>query len=142
MPEPPFTPGSFVVDTSEGAVRLGRVTAHDGGALYLRPPGGGTEWITEPANLRPPTEGEWARIRVLTTPVSTTHVLSADHGLRPRPEPVPGCPACASLVQWFDHYTGTGPQHDESAAVDCVVEVRNHPHSPPKMTIKEFPAPR
>ncbi|MFG2642986.1 hypothetical protein ACGFYP_18715 [Streptomyces sp. NPDC048370] len=141
MLEPSPVLGSFVVDTSKGTNRLGRVTAHDGGALHLRPPGGGTEWTTEPANLRPPTEDEWARIRVLTTPVPPTLVLSADHGLRPRPEPVPDCPACASLVRWFDLCMGTGPQHDESAALDCVVEIRDHPHSPPKMTIKEFPAP-
>ncbi|WP_406055803.1 hypothetical protein OG462_07855 [Streptomyces sp. NBC_01077] len=68
-------------------------------------------------------------------------VLSADYGVRPRPEPADGCAPCAFLVLWFDHYSGAGQQRDESAAVDCVVEIRNHPHNPPKMRIKEF-APR
>ncbi|MFE5833365.1 hypothetical protein ACFQ8W_24350 [Streptomyces sp. NPDC056508] len=63
-------------------------------------------------------------------------VLSADHELRPRPEPAPGCTPCAYLASWFDHYMRRGPQHDESAAVDCAVEIRNHPHDPPKMTLK------
>ncbi|MEU8622969.1 hypothetical protein [Streptomyces sp. NPDC048623] len=139
MPEPPPKLGSFVVDTSNGTPRPGEVTAHDGGTLYLRPPGGGIEWTVEPAHVRPPTEDERKRIRVLTTPALA---LSADHGLRPRPEPAPNCPSCAALALWFDHYMGVGPQRDESAAVDCVVEIRNHPHSPPKMTIKELPVPR
>ncbi|MGA5868635.1 hypothetical protein [Streptomyces cinereoruber] len=64
-------------------------------------------------------------------------VLSADHELRPRPEPAPGCTPCAYLASWFDHYMRRGPQHDESAAVDCAVEIRNHPHDPPKMTLKD-----
>ncbi|MCX2179896.1 hypothetical protein KV205_05030 [Streptomyces sp. SKN60] len=143
MPEPSPALGSFVADASNGTPHLGEVTAHEGGTLYLRPPGGGIEWTAAPADLRPPTEDEWARIRVLTTPVPrTAYVLSADHGLRPRPEPAPNCPSCAALVEWFDQYMGVGPQRDESAAVDCVVEIRNHPHDPPKMTIKEFSTPR
>ncbi|MEU8541726.1 hypothetical protein AB0C52_17370 [Streptomyces sp. NPDC048717] len=78
----------------------------------------------------------------MTPGESATHVLSVDHGLRARPEPAPGCTLCAHLARWFDHYTGSGPRHDESAAVDCAVEIRNHPHDPPKMTVKEFPRPR
>ncbi|BAU83270.1 hypothetical protein SLA_2342 [Streptomyces laurentii] len=71
-----------------------------------------------------------------------TYVLSADHGLRARPVPAPGCTLCGHLARWFDTYSAAGPRHDESAAVDCVVEIRNHPHDPPKMTVKEFPRPR
>ncbi|MFE5948691.1 hypothetical protein [Streptomyces sp. NPDC056480] len=133
--------------------RLGRVTGHYLGSVYLRPPGGGREWSSPPEELRQPTAQELAQIRVLTTRVPVVNggtgdlksspgvvavVLSADHELRPRPEPATGCMQCAYLVEWFDHYMATGPQHDESAAVDCVVEVRNHPHDPPKMGIKEF----
>ncbi|MGW2300981.1 hypothetical protein [Streptomyces sp. NPDC001809] len=44
--------------------------AHEGGVLYLRPPGGGTEWCAEAPDLRPPTEAEWGTIRMLTTPVA------------------------------------------------------------------------
>ncbi|MFG2112756.1 hypothetical protein ACGFRB_08980 [Streptomyces sp. NPDC048718] len=61
--------------------------------------------------------------------------LATDHGLRRHPEPSPGCTVCALLVDWFAHYTRTGPERDESAAVDCAVEIRNHPHAPPKMTL-------
>ncbi|MEU3690197.1 hypothetical protein [Streptomyces narbonensis] len=134
-PEPPAA-GAFVADTGSGGSRLGRVSRSQAGRVYLRPPGGGAEWGVSPEDLRAPTEGEWSTIRILTTPVPATLVLSADHGLRPRPEPVPGCASCAHLVEWFDRYMGTGPLHDESAAVDCVVEIRNHPHDPPKMRIE------
>lgn len=65
----PRTMNGYVVDIESTPPRLGQVTADVGGCLYLRPPGGGTEWIAEPKNLRPPTEAEWDRIRVLTTPV-------------------------------------------------------------------------
>ncbi|GAA3913596.1 hypothetical protein GCM10022244_24360 [Streptomyces gulbargensis] len=133
--EPPPTPaGAFVADVGHGTARLGRVSRSQAGKVYVRPPGGGAEWVASPEDLRAPTEDEWSRIRILTTPVQEL-VLSADHGLRPRPEPVPGCTPCAYLVQWFDRYMRRGPQHDESAAVDCVVEIRNHPHDPPKMRI-------
>ncbi|MDV9187837.1 hypothetical protein R6L23_06355 [Streptomyces sp. SR27] len=128
--------GAFVADVGNGTTRLGRVSRSQVGCVYLRPPGGGAEWAASPEDLRAPTEGEWSTIRVLTTPVPATLVLSADHGLRPRPEPAPDCTPCAHLVRWFDLYMGTGPQHDESAAVDCVVEIRNHPHDPPKMRIE------
>ncbi|WP_432088879.1 hypothetical protein [Streptomyces sp. bgisy095] len=125
--------GVFVADTGKGKVRLGQVSRTQSGSVYVRPPGGGAEWVAAPGDLRAPTEEEWALIRVLTTPVL---VLSADHGLRPRPEPVPECTPCVYLARWFDRYMRRGPQHDESAAVDCVVEIRNHPHDPPKMTLK------
>lgn len=58
----------------------------------------------------------------------------------PRPEPAPGCMVCVMLVRWHAYYT-TGPQRDESAAVDCVIKTRNHPHRPPKMTIKAYTQP-
>ncbi|MYS08322.1 hypothetical protein GTW71_18195 [Streptomyces sp. SID6041] len=133
--------------------RLGQVTGLYLGSVYLRPPGGGREWSCPPEELRQPTDLEMAQIRVLTTRVHVMNgatggrqpppgvvavVLSADYELRPRPEPTKTCVQCTYLAQWFDFYMATGPQHDESAAVDCVVEIRNHPHDPPKMRIKEF----
>ena len=127
--------GAFVADIGNGTTRLGRVSRSQAGAIYLHPLGGGAEWAASPDDLRAPTEDEWSTIRILTTPVRPTLVLSADHGLRPRPEPAPDCTPCAYLAQWFDLYMGTGPRHDESAAVDCVVEIRNHPHDPSKMRI-------
>ncbi|MEV8623507.1 hypothetical protein [Streptomyces sp. NPDC051079] len=137
LPDPDLRPpavGAYVADTNNGT-RLGKVVRTQAGRVYVSPPGGGAEWAAAPEDLRAPTEEEWLRIRVLTTPVAHTLVLSADHELRPRPVPVPDCTPCAYLVEWFDRYMGTGPQHDESAAVDCVVEIRNHPHDPPKMRI-------
>ncbi|MFI6417788.1 hypothetical protein ACIBG6_10350 [Streptomyces sp. NPDC050842] len=128
--------GAFVADTGNGTTRLGRVSRSQAGRIYLRPPGGGAEWAASPDDLRAPTEGEWSTIRTLTTPVRPTFVLSADHELRPRPEPVPDCTPCAYLARRFDQHMRGGPQHDESAAVDCVVEIRNHPHDPPKMRIE------
>ncbi|MEU2114929.1 hypothetical protein ABZ567_04565 [Streptomyces sp. NPDC016459] len=125
-----------MADTGNGTTRLGRVSRSQAGKVYLRPPGGGAEWVAAPEDLRAPTEDEWSRIRVLTTPVPPTLVLSADHGLRPRPEPVPDCTPCAYLAARFDDCMRRGPQHDESAAVDCVVEIRNHPHDPPKMRVE------
>ncbi|MEU7021954.1 hypothetical protein ABZ990_15005 [Streptomyces sp. NPDC046203] len=55
---------------------------------------------------------------------------------RPRPEPVAGCTVCELLAQRFERCMAPGPRRDESAAVDCVVEIRNHPHDPPKMMIR------
>lgn len=69
-PRPLPATGSFVVDTGQRPSRIGMVTAlDDHGVLYLRPPGGGTEWNPEPENLRQPTEAEWDLIRTLTSPV-------------------------------------------------------------------------
>ncbi|MFE7410741.1 hypothetical protein [Streptomyces laurentii] len=71
-PHPQTLPGigSFVVDTGHRPPRIGKVTAlDDHGVLYLRPPGGGTEWNPEPENLRQPTEAERDLIRTLTSPV-------------------------------------------------------------------------
>lgn len=130
--------GAYVVDTSNGKVRLGRVSRSQAGTVYVTPPGGGAEWAAAPGDLRAPDEGEWETIRVLTTPVPKL-VLSADHELRPRPEPVDGCAPCAYLAARFDRVMSAGPQRDESAAVDCVVEIRNHPHDSPKMRIDMAP---
>lgn len=63
------TTNGYAVDTSSTPPRVGQVTAYDGGSLYLRPPGGGIEWVAEPCDLRPPSVQEWDTIRVLTTPV-------------------------------------------------------------------------
>ncbi|MEU3075912.1 hypothetical protein [Streptomyces laurentii] len=79
----------------------------------------------------------------MTTTATTTPTtgLATDHGLRRHPAPAPGCTVCALLIEWFGHYAGTGPRHDASAAVDCAVEIRNHPHNPPKMTLKRHAPP-
>ncbi|MFJ4869006.1 hypothetical protein [Streptomyces sp. NPDC088757] len=60
---------SYAVDTSDGAFRFGRVTRCHEGSVFLRPPGGGAEWAASPEKVRRPTDDEWARIRVVTTPV-------------------------------------------------------------------------
>jgi hypothetical protein len=73
--------------------------------------------------------------------VTATGGLATDHGLRRHPAPAPGCTVCALLIEWFVHYAGTGPRNDASAAVDCAVEIRNHPHDPPKMTLKRHAPP-
>jgi hypothetical protein len=44
-------------------------------------------------------------------------------------------------MQWRRHYMTQGSARDESAAVDCAVEIRNHPHKPPKMTPEPGPPP-
>ncbi|MFE5833366.1 hypothetical protein ACFQ67_09695 [Streptomyces sp. NPDC056488] len=59
----------YAVDTSDGTPRLGRVTRCYEGSVYLHPPGGGAEWAASPEKVRRPTEAEWARIRLVTTPV-------------------------------------------------------------------------
>ncbi|GGP95793.1 hypothetical protein [Streptomyces melanogenes] len=57
----------YVVDTASG--RGGVVEERYEGSVYLRPPGGGTQWATAPECLRRPTREELARARVLDTPV-------------------------------------------------------------------------
>ncbi|WP_369383989.1 hypothetical protein [Streptomyces sp. cg36] len=58
----------YVVDTANGD-RVGVVEERYEGSVYLRPPGGGTQWATAPQSLRRPTRHELMRARVLDTPV-------------------------------------------------------------------------
>lgn len=53
-------------------------------------------------------------------------------GFRPTAEPVPGCTVCARLDKWRRHNDATD---NPSGALDCVVEIRNHPHKPRKLTV-------
>ncbi|MEU3608619.1 hypothetical protein AB0E83_24720 [Streptomyces sp. NPDC035033] len=55
--------------------------------------------------------------------------------LLPDPEPHPGCTICADLSTRYRRYRGT----DESAATDCAVEIRNHPHRPLKLRFSSLP---
>lgn len=48
--------------------------------------------------------------------------------------PVPGCTTCA-LAAERERYSVR--VRDESAAADYRVEIRNHPHEEPKLTIRE-----
>ncbi|KKZ73946.1 hypothetical protein [Streptomyces showdoensis] len=66
-------------------------------------------------------------------------MLSVDGGFAPRAEPAEDCTACALLAQWSHHYIAEG---DGSRATDYVVEIRNHPHSPPKLTLPEHAPPQ
>ncbi|MFE5901109.1 hypothetical protein ACFQ67_27345 [Streptomyces sp. NPDC056488] len=71
MPGEAWAPAAqrYAVDTSGSTPRFGRVTRCTDGTVFLHPPGGGAEWSASPEELRQPTEDEWARIRVVTTPV-------------------------------------------------------------------------
>ncbi|MEU8538940.1 hypothetical protein AB0C52_02900 [Streptomyces sp. NPDC048717] len=70
-PQPATMPpvGSYMVDIRMATTRPGRVMAHEGDLIFLRPVCGGTEWTAHAEDLRPPNETERERIRVLTTPV-------------------------------------------------------------------------
>ncbi|MFD7665781.1 hypothetical protein [Streptomyces sp. NPDC059788] len=50
------------------------------------------------------------------------------------PAPVEGCKVCASAAAWRRAYrTGKGTADgytNHSAALDCSLEIRNHPHEP------------
>ncbi|WP_282693051.1 hypothetical protein [Streptomyces sp. CC208A] len=146
--------GAFVVDTRFAGARAGRVAGHEAGAGTVRlvPPGGGAWWNAPRADLRPPTVEEWARIRVLITPVRPLRREDDEHqrcpdrapvvltaGAGPDPEPVEGCALCALLARWRAELR-EGPGADWSAATDCSVEIGNHPHTPPKLTAV-FPSP-
>ncbi|MGW6390439.1 hypothetical protein ACWFR1_08010 [Streptomyces sp. NPDC055103] len=134
--------GTFMAaDTPEGKPRLGKVTAWDGESVHLQRPGGGTVWTAAPAELRRPTEDERALIRVLTTPVPAAPrvrqtspeppvVLSVDP--LPPAVPAPGCATCAFAAEREREHLRT---QDHSAAADFRVEIRNHPHDEPKLTL-------
>ncbi|GCD42822.1 hypothetical protein [Streptomyces paromomycinus] len=51
-----------------------------------------------------------------------------------KPAPVEGCAVCAHAAAWRQAYrTGNGTADgytNRSAAVDCSLEIRNHPHEP------------
>ncbi|WP_051845393.1 hypothetical protein [Streptomyces globisporus] len=144
--------GTFMAeDTTEGTPRLGKVTAWDGNAVHLRPPGGGTVWTAAPSGLRRPTDEERALIRILTSPVTASGparrarqtcpeppvVLSVD--LVPPAVPAPGCATCALAADWERYHLRT---HDQSAAADFRIEMRNHPHTEPKLTLPADPPER
>lgn len=57
----------YAVDTATG--KVGVIQERYAGSVYLRPPGGGTEWAVPPERLRHLTREEEARVRVLDTPV-------------------------------------------------------------------------
>ncbi|GHB05196.1 hypothetical protein ACIQRS_19685 [Streptomyces termitum] len=137
--------GVFVIDTRFSGARAGRVTAHEAGTVRLVPPGGGGWWHAPGDGLRPPTPEEWERIRVLSTPVRPLRLDGDAHQLRPDPGPVvltagtdadpapaEGCTPCALLARRRAELR-EGPSPDWSAATDCSVEIRNHPHTPPKL---------
>ncbi|MFE6227979.1 MULTISPECIES: hypothetical protein [unclassified Streptomyces] len=132
--------GTFMAaDTPGGRPRLGKVIAWDGEFVHLQRPGGGAEWTAVPAELRRPTDEERALIRVLTTPVPAAAdpppqrfpeppvVLSVD--LVPPALPAPGCVTCTIAAE---HERAHRRVHDHSAAADCRVEIRNHPHTDKK----------
>jgi hypothetical protein len=54
--------GSMVRDIARD--RVGRVMAHLYGAIWLRPPGGGTEWTARPEDVTPVSASESLRGRV------------------------------------------------------------------------------
>ncbi|GGP51607.1 hypothetical protein ACFH04_01105 [Streptomyces noboritoensis] len=58
----------YVVDTANDN-KIGVVQWRYAGSVYLRPPGGGTEWATAPEALRHLTPEEMARARVFDTPI-------------------------------------------------------------------------
>ncbi|MEV6352599.1 hypothetical protein [Streptomyces hydrogenans] len=141
--------GTFMAaDTPEGPPRLGKVTAWDGELVHLQRPGGGAAWTAAPDGLRRPTEDEHALIRVLTTPVpaaATPHrtcpeppVVLAEHAVPPA-EPTPGCPTCELVAVWERDCLR---RHDYSRAADFRVEMRNHPHTEPKLRMPEVRRPR
>ncbi|MFI1012738.1 hypothetical protein [Streptomyces sp. NPDC020965] len=54
----------------------------------------------------------------------------------PPPAPVEGCTLCTLLdVFRAAHNDPESPVYDPSRAIDCNVEIRNHPHTPPRMTL-------
>ncbi|MFD9567063.1 hypothetical protein [Streptomyces sp. NPDC059994] len=58
----------YAADTANGD-RIGVVESRYEGSVYLRPPGGGSQWATAPEALRHLTREELARARVFGTPV-------------------------------------------------------------------------
>jgi hypothetical protein len=52
------------------------------------------------------------------------------------PEPADECRACELLALWIPAYRSPGNKHyDPTKATDCVIETRNHPHQPFKLTM-------
>lgn len=59
----------YAVETANND-RIGVVEGRCEGSVFLRPPGGGAQWATAPAALRPARPEELVRARVLSIPVS------------------------------------------------------------------------
>lgn len=58
----------YAVDTENGN-KVGVIQRRYAGSVYLRPPGGGTEWATPPKALRHPTADELRQANILDTPI-------------------------------------------------------------------------
>ncbi|MFD4375844.1 hypothetical protein [Streptomyces sp. NPDC058486] len=139
--------GTFMAaDTPGGATRLGKVTAWDGDCVHLQRPGGGTAWTAAPSELRRPTDDERTLIRVLTTPVpaaTRTHRTAQEPPVVlpeapvPPAVPTPGCPTCELAAAWEQNCLR---RNDHSRAADFRIEMRNHPHTEPKLTLPEGPS--
>ncbi|MFI1017425.1 hypothetical protein [Streptomyces sp. NPDC020965] len=60
------------------------------------------------------------------------------------PAPMADCTLCGLLDAWRTAHND--PRHsayDPSSGIDCNVEIRNHPHDPPRMTLPaRVPGPR
>lgn len=55
----------------------------------------------------------------------------------PAPVPAAGCTVCAALFnQWRAYSTVGSPEHDPSKATDWAIEIRNHPHTTPKLKLR------
>ncbi|MEU7156729.1 hypothetical protein [Streptomyces chrestomyceticus] len=138
------TTGTYAVDATND--RIGEVRRLLEGTAYLVPPGGGREWAARPDQLRKPTGEERARALTWSRPV-VSRARSTRHRGYPEPpvvlpvrapslEPVPvqDCKVCAHAAAWRRAYrTGKGTADgytDHSAALDCSLEIRNHPHEP------------
>lgn len=63
--------GSYVVDRKSERILV--VMDHQGGELYLRPPGGGIEITRKPAQLRPADRAETLRGRVIRANAEAAH---------------------------------------------------------------------
>ncbi len=73
------------------------------------------------------------------------HAYSANLGELPvripqlQPAPMDGCAVCAHAAAWRKAYaTGrgtTGGHTNRSAALDCSLEINNHPHQPRVMAL-------
>jgi hypothetical protein len=62
----------YAVDTANDD-KIGVVQERYAGSVYLRPPGGGTEWATAPESLRHLTDDELRQASLFETPVGRQH---------------------------------------------------------------------
>ncbi|MFI1017911.1 hypothetical protein [Streptomyces sp. NPDC020965] len=116
--------------------------------LFLHHPGRCSFTLTDPERQRLLHDHPHQQRLFHPPPIGVSDPMPGSNGCQERPielpmlptpqtpTPTAGCTLCTLLDTWrTTHNNPDHPEHNPSRAIDCGIEIRNHPHTPPKMTL-------